>query len=99
MERAEFEQKGKGSGELAVEGGFVALGEIEHAGVISEVAEDDGGPNGWGIGGVVLAGHFEIEAGFLDAPDAHLTPAGDGHGFDERGFGGVAGMELEGEGG
>ena len=38
--------------------------------------------------------HFQIEARFLNAPDAHLLPAGDGHGFDDGGLGGGVGGVL-----
>jgi hypothetical protein len=75
------------------------VNEIEDPGVVAEVAEDDGGPDGRRFCGVVVAGHFEIEAGFLNAPDAQLPPARGGHGFNQRRFRGSAGVELEGEGG
>ena len=72
--------------------------EIESARCVGHVAKDHGGADGRRRLRVLGASHFEIEAGFLNAPDAHLPPAGDGHSLDERGFGGGAGCELEGEG-
>ena len=40
------------------------------------------------------AGHFELDGGFLNCPDAHLTPAGDGHHLDIAGFRGIARLDL-----
>ena len=39
----------------------------------------------------------EIDESFLNAPDAHHAPAGDGHGFDQQGLGGVGRLEFGGE--
>ena len=40
-----------------------------------------------------------VHAGLLHAPDAHLTPAGNGHVFDERFFEGGLGLEFLVQGG
>jgi hypothetical protein len=88
--------------ELALVSGFEAELEGEDSGVVGEVAEGDGGEDGSsGEGRVRFGGarHFEFEAGGLHAPEAEQTPAGGDHDLDQEGFGGVAGVELEGESG
>jgi hypothetical protein len=91
---AELEEEGVGSAELAVVAGFVAILEVEDSRVVGQVFEDHGGSGGGDFARRIQAGHFQVEAGFLDAPDAHLLPTGDGHGFDDGGFGVGAGVEL-----
>ena len=71
--------------------------EVEDAGVVTEIAKHQRGA----MRGRIrrrLASHLEIEPGFLKPEDAHVTPASDGHGFEERGFGGGAGLKLGDEG-
>ena len=47
------------------------------------------------VGGVsFLICDLVVEAGFLNAPEADLTPAGDGHGFDQGPFDGRFGLEF-----
>jgi len=99
---AQFEERGEGAAEFAVIGGFETKLEGEDSGVVSEVTKGDGGEDGSrGEGRVRLGGarHFEFEAGGLHAPEAEQAPAGHDHGLDQEGFGGVAGVELEGESG
>lgn len=54
------------------------------------IAFDAGGFQVGGFG----ARHFEFDCSFLNCPDAHLAPAGDGHHFDVAGFCGVARLDL-----
>ncbi len=99
-EISEGEEAAEGAVVLAVETGLGVTDEFEVAGVGGEVAEGEGG-----LGVVVFGGHFEVgggtlaefiaDGGFFETPGAELTPAGDGHGFDEMAFDGVGGLELE----
>jgi hypothetical protein len=76
---------------LAIVARIVAIDKFERAGVVAEGAEGDGraggGVLGWVEAGRVrqfrLPAHFALHAGLFHAPDAHLTPAGDGHVLDE----------------
>jgi hypothetical protein len=95
---AEFQECVEGAGELAVVGSFVAVEEIEDAGVVSQVLESGGGAVDRG-GGRRLTGHFEFEAGLLEAEYAEMAPTGDGHGFDQGGFGEGAWLEFGDEAG
>jgi hypothetical protein len=72
--------------------------EVQDAGAVAEITEDKRRAMGRGPGRG-QAGHFKIEAGLLESENAHVTPTGDGHGFDERGLGGGGGSELGGQGG
>ncbi|HEY4365454.1 MAG TPA: hypothetical protein VGN17_31120 [Bryobacteraceae bacterium] len=99
---AQFLERGEGLVELAEVGGLEAMKEGEGARVVGEVLEGDGGDDGSsgeGRVGFGLAGHFELEAGGFDAPEAEESPAGGDHDLDQEGFGGVSGLELEEEGG
>ena len=94
---AEFEERIEGADELAFVGCFVAMEQVEHAGVVGEALE--------GRGGAVCAGRrtlatdFQVEGDFLDAEDAPMAPTGDGHVFDQSGLGGGARLEFSDEGG
>ena len=90
---------------LAVVARIVAIDEFEGAGVVAERAEGDGGAGGGGATGIVrvqcrevrhfrLPAHFVVHAGLFQTPDAHLTPAGDGHVFDEGFLEGSLGLEF-----
>jgi len=85
---------------LAVEAGFVAAQDFEVVGFAAERAVSAGGRvlGGKRLVSVGLFLNFEDEAGFFESPDAHLTPAADGQGFDEGDFDRVGGLEecLEG---
>ena len=84
---------------LAVVTGFVTIDEFEGAGIVAESAEGDGGAGGGLLAGVQCCRvrhraqpvHLVLHARLFHAPDAHLTPADDGHvldeGFLERGLG------------
>jgi hypothetical protein len=74
---------GEGSEELAVERGFIPQEKIRRTGGFGGAAEGEDGADAGGSGGGVLEGDVAVEGGFLRAPDAELTPAGDGHGLDE----------------
>lgn len=87
--------------EFAFEAGVVTVEEFEAAGFVGESAE--GEPCGFGEG-FVVAGEGEVadafgEAGGFDGPEALLTPAGEGHAFDEAVFGGGLGFVFGVEGG
>lgn len=86
----------EGAVELAVEGGFVAVDEVEDAGLIGESAEGAGGADGGGTVGVV-EGHFLVDDGLFDTPGAHLAPVGGGEFLDEGAGGGGGGLMFEGE--
>ena len=60
-------------------------------------AWEDGGEDGSGAGGRVLARHLELKASGLNSPHAQQTPASGDHGLDQRGFGGIARLKLEDE--
>ena len=87
---------------LAVVTGFVAVDEFEGAGIVAESAEGDGGDGGGVLGGFERGGvrdrglpaHFVFHARLFHAPDAHLTPAGDGHVLDEGLLEGGLRLEL-----
>jgi hypothetical protein len=100
---------GLGSHKLAVVGGFVAVEQVQDAGVTGEGAEGQGGSDdGREVGGgvpieivfarTVEAGHFQLDGCFLNSPDTHLAPAGYCHRFDVIHFCGVAGLNLIREG-
>lgn len=95
---AKLQERVEGTGELTVEGGFVAEEEVEDAGVVGQVLEDRGGAVG-GFSGRGLVVHFEIQGGLLDIERAEIAPAGDGHGVDQGCLGGGAGLEFGGEAG
>jgi hypothetical protein len=99
-----FEEKGEGFIVLAVATGLVAVHEFEGAGLLAEAGEGDVGA-GSGVGGqrggVLLFGvlaELVADGGAFHAGETHLTPFGDGHGFDERdfvgGFGAEGGFEV-----
>lgn len=93
--RAEFEKQGEGPLVGPLKGALVTMQKIEDAGVVGQMAKGEGGEDGCRSGGRVLARHLHLKTGGLDSPHAQLTPVGDGHGMDQLGFGGIAGMELE----
>ena len=85
--------------ELVVEAGFVAGQKVKRAGIVGEIAERDGCLSGCIVRRADLraeghAVHFVGEAGFLQTPDAHLTPAGDDHGLHEGKFDFGFGLEF-----
>ncbi len=92
---AKVQKCGERRAELAFEAGFVAVQQIEHVGFIAHGAEGDKRE-----GRIVLAfvtaraTDFLVEPGGLAVPDALLTPAGDGHSFDEIALGGGFGLVL-----
>jgi len=91
------EEAGEGSGELAVVGDFVAHEEFGRNG-IGGAAEGKEDLDGRGADIGVDQRQFAINSGFLCAPDAEKTPAGDGHGFDQAELGGGGGLEFVDEG-
>jgi hypothetical protein len=99
-----FEEKDEGFIVLAVATGLIAVHEFEGAGLLAEAGEGDPGAGG-GVGGerslVLLFGvlaELVADGGAFHAGETHLTPFGDGHGFDERdfvrGFGAEGGFEV-----
>jgi hypothetical protein len=92
---------------LAVVTRIVTIDEFERAGIVTESAEGECGAGGGGAAGVAvtawvrysgvrhfgLSAHLVLHAGLLHTPDAHLTPAGDGHVLDEGFF--ERGLRLE----
>lgn len=71
----------------------------EGSGGVGESEEGGGCGEAGGGAAAVLTGAFALEGGGLGSPEVRQMPAGEGHGLDERGFGGVAGLELVGESG
>ena len=94
----ERDKTAEGASELAVERDFVTEEEIRGAGVIGRVEGVDGTDGGWTEVGI-LEGHALVHGYFLHAPDAELTPAGDGHGFDEHHLSSGAGVVFGDESG
>ena len=90
-------ETGKGAVVLAVEAGLIAVEDIEPAGFVGHFAAGVGGEIG-GVGGfgrgVPLFGNFGADAGLLHAPETHLTPAADGHVFEELKFDGGGGLKF-----
>jgi hypothetical protein len=82
---------------LAIVARFVAVDEFERAGIVAEGAEGER-RSGRGVlfrlRGFGLSAHFVLHASLLHTPDSHLTPAGDGHVFDEGGFDGGLWLEF-----
>jgi len=81
---------------LAVVAGFVAVDEIERAGIVAESAEGERGTGGGilrGVRGFGAFAHFMLHGSLFNAPEPHLTPTGNGHVFDEGGF--DVGLRLE----
>jgi hypothetical protein len=99
---ARFYKAAVGAVVLAVVAGVVTIDEFERAGIVTESAVGEGGAGGGILGWVQirrvrhrgLAAHFVFQAGLLHAPDAHLTPAGDGHVLDEGLLEGRLGLEF-----
>lgn len=87
-------EAGEGSGELAVEGDFVAEEELGRAGGFVGAAEGEDGADGGGSDVGRLESHVAIEGGLLEAPDTELTPACGDHGLDESELGGGARLML-----
>jgi hypothetical protein len=93
-----FEEEGEGFVVLAVATGFVAVHEFEGAVLLVDAGEGDpgaGGGVGWEGCGILLfsvLAELVTNGGAFHAGETHLTPFGDGHGFDEGHFvGGVGG--------
>jgi hypothetical protein len=85
----QFKKAAMGTKKLAVITGFVAADEIERAGVVTESAEGEGGAGGVVLvlgDGFGLAADLAIESGLFEAHYSRLTPAGEGHGLNERCF-------------
>ena len=88
---------------LTVATGFVAVHEIEGAGLIGKSCE--GGARDVGGVGVGIARSLEFllhllcERACFQSPHAGATPAGGGHHFDEVLFGGAYGAEFREESG
>ena len=79
----------EGSGDLAVEGDFVAQEEFVGAHAFGGVAPGQDGAQRRVIGGRGR-GYLMVEGDFLHSPDAPLTPAGGGDVFDQEFLGGSA---------
>jgi len=90
---AHFEEAAVRAVILALVTRIVTVDQIESAGIVTESAEGEG--RAGGVVGMLDVGRnrvrdfglpadFVVHAGFFHAPDAHLTPAGDGHVVDER---------------
>ncbi len=74
---------------MTVETGLVTVEEVEGAGLIGESAKcERGARGGMDSRGIVLL-DLRLKTGAFEGPDAHLTPAGDGHVLyqDALGFG------------
>lgn len=94
-DRPEFVEALQGSGELAVEAGFVTAQVVEGMGLVGQGAVRESRA-GWFVlslvGGGLLA-HFVVQGGFFHDPEAHLTPAAHDHVLDEGEFDGAFGLE------
>ena len=79
---------------LAVVAAFVTIEGFAGSGVFAEGMEGEGDSGG----GVFFFGaaflDFVGEGGSFHAPEPHLAPAADGHGFDEAGFDFGGGFEV-----
>ncbi len=77
----------QGSGELAVEGDFVAQQDVGRAESLGRAPQ--GGEHadvGWSYIRI-LERHVPVHGGFLRSPDSELAPASYGHGFDQADLG------------
>jgi hypothetical protein len=89
-----------GAGELPIKAGFVAIEDVEPAGTVAQGAIGERG-----LRGLVLV---LVEIGFIadfmgecrgfEDPDAHQTPAANGHGLDESALGGCLGLKFRDQG-
>jgi hypothetical protein len=93
---ADFHEAAVGSEVLALIADFVAAQGIEDAGVVGQLFDGEGGGGGVVVGRV-LAIELVVEGGGFNGPDAEETPAGGGHGFDQRFFEGGLRLEFSGE--
>jgi hypothetical protein len=85
--------------ELAVECVLQFESDVEGTAMVGEMVEGPRGPDGHWSAGAGLLSDRDVEADLLDGPDAPVTPTGDGHGFDECGFGFGCGLVIAGEAG
>jgi hypothetical protein len=81
----------EGSGDLAVEGDFVAQKEFVSTNAFDGISPRQDGTQGRVIGGGGR-GYLMIEGDLLHSPDAPLTPAGGGDVFDQEFLGWSAGV-------
>jgi len=81
---------------LAFETDFVAVQNVEAAGVVGEAAESERGAHGGGFAGdfTRLALDFLSEVHGVEGPDAELAPFGRHHGFQETELGIGFGLEF-----
>jgi hypothetical protein len=90
---AGFEKHVIGAGVLAVVAGFVAMEDVEGAGLVAKGAEGLGGASGWLAGGVGLV-DFRSKTLLFNTPDAHEAPAGDSHILNQGSLIGGEGLEF-----
>ena len=101
VEVPELEEEAEGAGDLAVETGFVAVGEADHGGLFGEVAVGAGVgvADAAGLGELVADG--EVHGLGFDFADAGTAPMGGDEVVDEEAGDGVGGaqggMHLRGE--
>ena len=89
-----------GAGELSIEAGFVAIEDVEPAGLVAQRTVGQGGLGGHVFERVSLGllTDFVGNGGVFEDPDAHQTPAADDHGFDQAALGGGFGLIFGDEG-
>jgi hypothetical protein len=86
----ELEQGQEGAAIDQVEAGFVAMDEVETAGIVGQGGEGGGKAFGLRGGGIQLVFEFLIEGSSFDGPEAAQAPDGGDHFLDE-GLGGKVG--------
>jgi len=90
----ELEQALEGAAIDQVEAGFVAMDEVETAGIVGQGGEGGGETFGIRGGGMEVVFEFLIEGGGFDGPEAAQAPDGGDHFLDQRLSGEVGGGEA-----
>jgi hypothetical protein len=79
----EFEQALEGAATDQVEPHFVAMDEVETAGIVGQGGEGGGEAFGLRGGGMKLVFEFLVEGGGFDGPEAAQAPNGEDHFLDQ----------------
>jgi hypothetical protein len=90
----ELEQGQEGAAIDEVEAGFVAMDEVETAGIVGQGGEGGGEAFGLRGGGMEVVFEFLIEGGGFDGPEAAQAPDGGDHFLDQSLSGEIGGGEA-----